>query len=370
MKQKFIVYGLLLVSIALFSGCKNSSGPDEHVVVREAVEGVTVTEVKKVEATDYYESSGTLKAENTSFVSSMIMGEVKKISVNVGDRVSKGDVMLEIHSPDIEAKLEAARESLLEAEEGLSIAENNRDLAEKTFERFSKLYEGKAITEQEFDEVKTKRDVALLRYKGAQSANKRAAASLNEAEAFRNYMIIKSPLKGTVAEKKIDIGSMAVPGMPLFIVEGDIYRVEASVDERLLSSIKINSPVDIFIDSMNIKIKGRVGEIVRRIDPNTRSFIVKVDVKEASGLLRGGLYARAGIPVGKKQYIVVATGAIVKRGELKAVYTVNSEEVVLLRLIKTGKIMNGMTEVLSGLSEGDRIITDGVEKAIDGGVLK
>ena len=179
--KKIVAILLFFVWTAVLGGCKDKIPPGEHKVVRPVVEGVVVKEVRPLEVTDFYESSGTRRARTTSLVSSKIMGEVKEIRAAIGDKVKKGDVLLVIYSPDIEAKFEAGREALGEAGEGLNIAENNKDLAEKTFQRFRKLYEGKVITDQEFDEIKTKREIAILQYKSAQSTLKSLKAALDEA---------------------------------------------------------------------------------------------------------------------------------------------------------------------------------------------
>ena len=97
----------------------------------------------------------------------------------------------------------------------------------------------------------------------------------------------------------------------------------------------------------------------------TRTFKVKIDITN----LVGGQFAKINIPVAKKDAITVPKSAIVEKGELTGVYTVDSENVISYRLIRTGKTYSDKVEVLSGLSDGDKIITVGVEKAIDGGKI-
>ncbi|GBD97534.1 MAG TPA: efflux RND transporter periplasmic adaptor subunit [Nitrospirae bacterium] len=365
--RKLIFIITFISGLSVLFGCGDKIKPGEHEVERPLVEGVGIEEVMPVEITGYYETSGTVRAKNTSLVSAKVMGVVEDVKVKVSDPVRKGDLLLVINSPDIEAGVHAAEEALGEANKGLAMAEENKKLAEKTFERFKKLYEEKAVSEQEFDEIKTKRDVAILEYELSQKSLRRAGAALSGAEAFRDYTIIRSPVNGIVAEKKIDIGSMTAPGIPLFIIEEPPYRVEVAVDEGMISSVNTGMPVAILIDALNIKTTGRIGEIVRLIDPLTRTFTVKIDMEESIKPLRGGFYAAARFPVGKRSEIFVDENAVVTRGELRGVYAVNEEGVITLRLVKTGKKNNGMIEILSGLNKGDRIIVKGVDKALDGG---
>lgn len=364
---KIIFIGLTILSIFTMAGCGDKIKPGEAEVARPQVSGVGIEEVGLSEVTDYYEASGTLKSVNTVLVSAKIMGEVREIKVRPGDRVRKGDVLLVINAPDMNARVRAAQESLEEAKRGLDMSGENKNLMDKTFERYRKLFDSKAISEQEYDEIKARREVAVLEHERAKKALNRTEAGLNEAEAFRDYSIIKSPLDGIVAEKKIEAGNMAVPGAPLILVESPSYRVEAPVDEKLLPSMQMGTSVAISIDSVNIDTTGRITEIVRQIDPLTRTFIVKIALSETSQPLQGGLYAKVRYPVGNKKVLSVPVSSIVTRGELKGVYTVNQQGVITLRLVKTGKQQDGMVEVLTGLTSGERIIVSGTDRALDGG---
>ncbi|MEW6599760.1 MAG: efflux RND transporter periplasmic adaptor subunit [Nitrospirota bacterium] len=364
-----LIIGLTILALITLSGCGEKIKPGESKVDRPQVSGVSIEEIQASEVEDVYEASGTLKSVDTALVSAKIMGEVSDIKVKPGDRVGKGDVLLVISAPDINARAAAAQEALEEAKQGLEIAGENKNIIEKTFSRFSKLFEAKAVSEQEFDEIKTKRDVAVLEYERANKALNRAEAGLNEAEAYKGYTVIRSPLNGTVAEKKIDVGNMTAPGVPLVLVESLNYRVEVPVDETMLQSVQTGASVDVSIDSIQMQTKGKVTEIVRQIDPASRTFIVKIALNEIKQPLRGGFYARVKFPAGKKNILSVPESSIVKRGELTGVYTVNQQGVINLRLIKTGKRRDGMVEVLTGLSSGERIIVNGVEKAVDGGMV-
>jgi multidrug efflux pump subunit AcrA (membrane-fusion protein) len=113
---------------------------------------------------------------------------------------------------------------------------------------------------------------------------------------------------------------------------------------------------------------GKVREVVPSVDPASRTFLVKVGLEGQD--LRPGLFVRVMVPLGKKQVIVVPEKAVVRRGELTGVYTVEAGGLVTYRLIRTGRAYPGGLEVLSGLSPGEKIITDRVDRAQDGGVLR
>lgn len=359
----------MILMIFTIAGCGEKIKPGESEVKRPQVSGVGIKEAVSSEVTDFYETSGTLKSVNTALVSAKIMGEVREIRVKPGDSVRKGDVLLIINAPDINARVQAAQESIEEAKRGLDMAGENKNLTEKTFQRYTNLFDAKAISEQEFDEIKARREVAVLEYERAQKALNRAEAGLDEAEAFKSYSVITSPLDGTVAEKKIETGNMAVPGAPLVLVESRSYRVEAPVDETLLPSIQTGTAVAISIDAIHMETEGRVTEIVRQVDPLTRTFMVKIALNNISQPLQGGFYAKVKFPLGKKTVLSVPEGSIITRGELIGIYTVDQQGIITLRLVKTGKRHDGKVEILTGLSSGERIIVTGADRAIDGGMV-
>ena len=369
MKRLVSIIGFILGAIIL-SGCGDEISLNGNNPESPIVEGVVVKKVAPVEVQEYYTTSGTLHAKNTAVIAAKVMGEVKDIKVMEGDSVKKGDVLLLIHAPDMEARVDAAIESMGEADKGLKMSEENMLLMEKTFERFKKLHEEKAVTGQEFDEVNTKRQIAKLEYQMWQKKLGKSKAALSETEALRNYTIITSPINGLVVKKNIDKGSMTAPGMPLFIIEEPVYRVEAYVDEGMISSLKLGMAVEISIDALDINSTGNIAEIERNVDTASRTFKVKIDMGKGMKPLHGGLYATVKLPVNINLKLLIDADAVVKRGELRGVYTVNEDGLISLRLIKTGKIKDSMVEILSGLDTGDQIIVTGAEKAIDGGRIK
>jgi RND family efflux transporter MFP subunit len=369
MKKTFAIFIIIIIT-ALIIGCGEKIKPGESKVQRPQVSGVSIEEVRSSETVVFYETSGTLRSRNTAIISAKIMGEVTGIKVKPGDAVKKGDILLTISAPDVTARAEAAKEAFKEAQRGADIAGENKGLMEKTFERYKKLYEEKALTGQEFDEVKAKKEVAVLEYERARKVLDRAEAGLQEADAFKGYAVVRSPLNGIVGEKSIDIGNMALPGAPLVLIEEPVYRVEAAVDEKLLSSIHPGTQILVSIDPVTMNTTGRVAEIVRQIDPLTRTFTVKIDLNETSRYLRGGIYAKVKIPIDKKRGLFIPRDALITRGDLSGVYAVNEDGIVTLRFVKTGKISEGKIEVLSGLSEGEKIIVKGIEKAVDGGKVE
>jgi len=354
MSRKLTSY-LLIFSLLLLFGCKDKVKPGTAEVKRQAVTGVTLAEVHPTQVDEYYETSGTVRAKTISVIASRVMGTVTSVKVKEGDRVHAGQVLMTIDDRDVAQRVKAA-------EKTVEAAKQNKSLMDITYQRYKNLHDEKAISQQEIDQIETQKKVSDMEYE-------RAKAMLAEAQIYHGFTRISAPTSGVVTEKKIELGSTAVPGIPILTVEDNSYfRIEANVDERLSGKLKIGMPVDVIIDSIGQEAKGRITEIIPAVDPMSRTFLIKIDLKMPS--LKTGLYGKVLIPEGKREAILVPQKAIVEKGQLVGVYVVDNKGVITYRLIKAGKKYGEQREVLSGLNGGEKIIVDRVENAVDGGIIK
>jgi RND family efflux transporter MFP subunit len=343
-----------LLAAVFIVGCRDKVSPGTAEVKRIPVSGVTIAELKPSQVDDYYETSGTVKAKNIGVISSKIMGSVTSVVVREGQRVNRGQTLLTIDDSDLAQKVTAAASSV-------ESARQQKQLADVTLLRYAKLYEEKALSRQEFDQVETQKKIAENEFE-------RAKAMLREVQAYQGYAHIRAPFAGVVTGKKIDPGSMAMPGMQLLTVEDTSgFMVEAAVDEKLSARLKVGTPVNMSIDSLNQTIKGKVSEVVPAIDPMSRTFVVKVTVSSTG--LKTGLYARVRIPTGTRDALKVPVSSVVEKGQLTGVYAIDAKGIIAYRLVRTGKRFGSDVEILSGLNPGDKIIVSGTDKAIDGGMI-
>ncbi|MGO9614175.1 MAG: efflux RND transporter periplasmic adaptor subunit [Dissulfurispiraceae bacterium] len=351
-----IVFALLVtVYVLSLTGCKSRmpSGPAE--VRRQVVTNVSMVDVGTSIVDEYYETSGTARAKTISHISSRTMGNVTKLNVKEGDKVAAGQVLITIDDRD-------AVQKVIGAEKTVEAARQNRSLMETTYQRYKQLYDEKALSQQEIDQIESQRKLAEIEYD-------RAMAGLNEAQVYQGYTKIVAPVAGVVTEKKIDAGSMAAPGSTLLTVEDNSScTIDAYADEHLLAKLKKGMPVEIVVDSAGQGVKGQIGEIAPAIDPASRTFLIKIELKGA--LLKTGQYARVRIPVGKKEVILLPIKAVVERGQLTGIYVVDDKGIISYRLIRTGIRYDGGVEVLSGVHLKERVITEGVDRAVDGGIVK
>jgi membrane fusion protein, multidrug efflux system len=359
------------------------------------IPNVKIEKVVTAPIDNFYEATGTVRSKTTSVVSSRIMGSIIAIRAREGDRVRAGQTLIEIDSRDATAQLQKAQAGMRETENALEEMERNLQasgsgkaaaeaslaLAASTYNRYKALLERRSVSPQEFDEVQAKYKVAdaeaerATRMLSALVARKnqvlakidQAKADVVNAQVYASYGRVASPINGIVTGKQAEIGAMAAPGAPLLTVEDDThYRLEASVEESQIRNIRVSDQVQVRIDALgDEQLSGTVIEIVPTADPASRSHTVKIDLP-ARPALRSGSFGRARFSSERKQAITIPRRAITERGQLVSVFVVDDSGMARLRLIKTGKAYGDRVEVQTGLSDGERIVIDGVEAVSDG----
>ena len=399
MKKKIVLICVFML-LAGVSACgkKEEKAPEKAA----AVTGVKVEAVKTSAQEDFYEAVATVRSKTTSVLSSRAMGYIMAIHAREGDRVRPGQLLLEIDNREAAARLKKAQAGLWEAQEMLqetertiqaqesakTAAEADQSLAASTFNRYQALLERKSVSQQEFDEAQARyrgKTAEVERVKemlGSMRARRKqvlaridqAKAEISQAQIQVGYGRILSPSQGVVTLKQAEVGALASPGAPLLTLEDDgRYRLEASVEERMLGKIRLGESVRVSIDALgDQEWTARVGEIQPFADPASRSSLVKIDLPEDLGkkgtirVLRSGLYGKAYFPLGKREVMAVPQKAVLQGANLQQVFIVDSSRTARLRLIKTGKAYGDRIEVLSGVRDGEKIIVEGAERVNDG----
>jgi RND family efflux transporter MFP subunit len=284
-------------------------------------------------------AAGVLNSKNTSMISSKIMGKVVSLTVNEGDQVVRGKLLIKIESGEILAQAYQARAAF-----------NNAKLQ---FDRIKGLFDQKAATQMEMEQ-------ATLGLESAQ-------AGLNAANAMESYTNITAPISGQVMEKRINLGEMALPGQPILKIEDNrLLRLEATIKEQDLRFVQPGKAVIVQIDAIPGKeIKAQVGQVVPASDVRTHSFIVKIDVPADKGLITG-MYGKAIFSTGSRQAILVPRSAIVEMSGLSGVYLVTQDNRAVFQMVQPGDIHGDRIEAVTGLKAGDKLIVSNQAIGIDG----
>ena len=368
----------LLVSAVLWTGCGGSESHPKAASPALAVPVQTVT-VRSQPWPDVYEATGTVRARTATVLSSKVMAYVRQVAFQVGDRVREGQLLVTLESQDLEANVRRAeaagaevRSSIPEAESGIAGAKANLDLAESTFRRMEDLASKKSISNQEFDEASARLKSALAAYEMSRAKRSQLDSKLAQAEQeinavriMRDYTKIAAPFAGVVTAKSVEPGNLAAPGAPLLTVEREGgYRLEAAVEESKLPFVKVGQTVEIELEALNRRLTAHVSEIVPAVDAASRAYIVKIDLPEVANL-RSGMFGRAWFPMGSRSVVAIPKAALVERGQLESVLVIE-DGLAHTRIVTTGKRGQDAIEVLSGLSEGENVISPASAGLADG----
>jgi RND family efflux transporter MFP subunit len=330
---------------------------------------VSVVAVGEQQWPSIYEATGTVRARTSAVIAAKLLGYVREVKVQVGERVREGQLLvtldardLDVNSRKAEAALDEVRSSVPEADSAVLGAKSNLDLVQTTFNRMQELWNKKSISNQEFDEASAKLKSAQAAYEMARGRRAqldaqaaRVQQDVQSTEVARSYAEITAPFAGVVTAKSVDPGAMAVPGAPLLTIEREgAYRLETSVEESHLSAIRVGQPVSVKLDGVDRTLEARVSEIVPAVDAASRSYTVKIDLPSLP-TLRSGAFGRVSFSLGSRSPLTIPIGAVTARGQLQSV-VVAENGIAHTRLITAGQQSKDQVEVLSGLSAGETVI--------------
>jgi RND family efflux transporter MFP subunit len=316
-----------------------------------------------------YEATGTVRARTTATIASKVMGYVQQVTAQVGDHVREGQPLITLDARDLDVSLRRAEAGRAEVESAIPELENataaakaNLDLAQTTFQRMEELSAKKSISNQELDEASARLKAAqanhdMIRSRRTQINSKMATVEqeIRAAGIMRDYAKIAAPFSGVVMTRMVEPGNLATPGTPLLTIEQDgLYRLEASVDESRLASVRVGQAVEAVIEAAGPKLMARVSEVVPSVDSASRTYIVKLDLP-ATPQLRTGMFGRAIFSLGVQKVVAVPLAALMERGQLQSVFVVE-DGVAHTRLITTGRRTGHAVEVLSGLNAGEKVV--------------
>lgn len=345
--------------IILFgSACSTSSEKD---IAKENVPAIQVSVENPLINTDNSIAvTGQIESVHSANISTRVMGYITGIKVKAGDHVKKGQLLATISNEDILAKRAQTDAMISSARASLSSAE-------KDYQRFTTLYNQKSATAKELDNV-------TLQYQAAKAGLQSAMQMRAEANAVLAYTNITAPFSGVIAQKLMDAGSMANPGMPILVLEQNKnLQVSAVIPETEISRIQLKSVATISIKSIDKTFTGTVIEISPSSIATGGQYVVKISVpQEAQKDLNAGMYANVNIitkdtsSATNNEAVLIPLSAINHIGQLNGIYTVSSDSTALLRYVRLGKTYGSNVEILSGLNNKESFIASADGKLYNG----
>nr|WP_294777072.1 efflux RND transporter periplasmic adaptor subunit [uncultured Flavobacterium sp.] len=307
---------------------------------------VSVLTVKDTIFNHYIDIQGSVDTKENILVQPEFSGTLTSLTVKAGQKVSKGQVLGRVDDAGMSQQLASA--------------ENQYNLAKTTYERQKNLWDKKIGSE--------------IQYLQAQTQMVSAQKAVAQIKAQLAKTIIRAPFTGTIDEVFVEKGEVVAPspqGLMRIVNLSNMY-VSTTVPETYIGKLKVGTEVDVFLTSLGKTYKGKVRQIGNFINPSNRSFGIEVSVPNPENLLRPNQVAKLKITdyINKKA-IVVPTNVVQEDGTGdKFIYVVedsNGKTGKAKKVIVTvGKSSDNVTEILSGLSANDIIVTEGVNNISEG----
>ena len=297
-------------------------------------------------------------------VAPLMPGKIKKLHVDEGDKVKKGDVLFEMD--DMQAQLQKKQ-----GKAGLNLAHIGHKHAKKEFNRAKRLFDKGALTKQQYDQAKFYLDQA-----GGQIQNVKAQIALVDY-ALEQAKVV-APFDAVVLQNSLEehmyVNPMAVmPGGPSMVISDiETVKIKTHVSDSDFSKIKKGLSADIELSSYpDTLFKGKVTEVELIADPLSKTFEVNITVDNASGKLHPGMYAGVNLIIEKLSgVIVVPESAILHRNGKEIVFVIADGNKAVLKVIKSGTYSRGFVVLDSGVAPGDKIITKGNAGLKNGSIVE
>ncbi len=307
---------------------------------------VSVITLKDTLFNHYLEIQGNVDTKENILIQPEFSGTLTSLTVKAGQKVSKGQILGRVDDAGLSQQLASL--------------ENQYALAKTTFERQKNLWDKKIGSE--------------IQFLNAQTQMVSAQKAVAQMRAQLAKTVIRAPFTGTIDEVFVEKGQVVAPSQQglMRIVNLNNMYVSTTVPETYIGKLKVGTEVDVYLAALGKNYKGKVRQVGNFINPNNRSFGIEVSVPNPENLLRPNQVAKLKIiDYINKNAVVVPTNVIQEdaAGD-KFVFVVNGSNgktgVAKKAIVSVGKSSDNVTEILSGLSANDIIVTEGVNTISEG----
>lgn len=315
-------------------------------------------------------------------VHAKVAGYVDRILVDVGDRVQAGQLLAVLESPELqdealqdEAAARRAQAEIDRAEADLQRAESQHDVAHANALRLSGVLKARPhlVAQQDVDEAtgrdrSAEADVATAKAAivAAKDQLDVAKATAEKTQALVAYLRITAPFTGVVTERYADTGAMVQAGtssqtqtMPLVrLSQNSTLRLVIPLPESAVASVRVGTSVALNVSALHKTFQGTVSRLADRLDTNTRTMHVEVQVPNPSLQIVPGMYADASLVLADaKNALVVPVEAIDRTTTPPSVLVVGADNRIAARTVTLGLESGSLAQIVTGISEGDQVVT-------------
>src|SRR6266508_3891289 len=350
--------------VSLFAGCGGSAttasaeGQTTAAVPPAAIDVATArATVGPIESA--LEISGTLAPRTRVGVKPKLPGRLERVLVDIGSRVSEGQVVATLDRRELDAQMDAATAAIAVAQ--ASIESAGAALANAAIEhaRAKSLFESGAIARQRLDAADSAHRAATAQRNLAQANLAQAQAALRRARELQRDATLTAPVTGFVVERNYDAG--AIPGEQPVVVVADLrqLKLEAGVSELEAGRLRPGMPATVSVQAKpGETFSGRLAAIAPEVSERNRHFQIDVRVDNAKGTLLAGMCASARIVLETvKDAVTIPREAITTQNGKRMVFKVDGETLSAVPVVE-GLSDGRRVQVLSGISAGDQVLAD------------
>lgn len=333
---------LLITLIVLLTACaKDSEAPKSG---GGPPASVTVVSVSAKPWSDVIDATGTAKARESVVIAAKQSERIAVVRFESGQRVAKGQVLVELDSGTVRAELSEAQASLNDL---------NAQVA-----RLQNLQDRQLIAKSQLDTVVASRNAAKARMQAAQ-------VRLSDRT-------IRAPFAGVLGLRQVSPGQYVNAGAVMVNLDDlDHMWVDFPVPESQLAKLKTGMAINLAVEAFPDRpFKATVAGIDSRVDIATRAIMVRADIDNSAGLIRPGMLMRVALKQDAVDALVIPELAIQQVGNRTFVYMAGSDGSAISRDIRVGGRRDGEAVVLQGLRAGEKIVLDGTSKLRDGQKIK
>lgn len=357
---------LILLLVIVFAAVTAACSADSSTAAAQATDSIAVPvlDVAVVRATvgtvqSALEISGTLAPRSRVGVKPKLPGRLERILVDIGDRVSAGQIVATIDRGEVDAQVDAAVAATEVARAGIESAEATLANAISEHERARSLFDAGALPRQRLEGAETARRAAAAQRDLTRATLAQAEATVRRAREVQRDTTLYAPVSGFIVERNYDPG--AIPGDRPVVVVADIgqLRLEAGVSEMEAGRLR---PGMLALVSVQAKpgetFAGQIAAIVPEVDQRNRHFRIEVRVPNGDGALLAGMYASARLVLAEAEHaLLLPREAIAMRDGERVVLKVDGDQVVPVTVVEG--LNNGrQVQIVSGLAAGDQVLAD------------
>lgn len=322
------------LSVLAVVSCSSNSGKNQSVEAADSKPKVEIMSVVVESVPQEEEFSATVQANVKNNIAPSVPLRIEKICVEVGDRVKKGDLLVQMENDNLlQQKLQYENYKI-------------------EYERALALYEKGGASKSEFDAKRTQYEVAETAYR-----------NLSENTE------LMAPVDGIITARNYDNGDLYSGQMPVVTVEQITpVKLYINVSESFYTYVKKGMPVDVRLQVYGDRVfEGKVSLVYPTIDPATRTFTVEIKIDNRNELVKPGMFAKVNMDFGSRNNVVVPDRAVVKQsGSGERFVYVYKDGKVSYNKVELGRRLGDRYEVLSGVNDGDQVVVVGQARLFDG----